>query len=646
MLASQNGAVPSFARALEEVATAVTRPGVEVTDTAALTQSLVDALPVRVYWKDRESRYLGCNQRFANDCGCASPSEVIGRRDDELIWARYADRYRADDVAVMESGEPHLEYEEPVVTVQGERWLQTSKAPLRGADGEIIGVACAYTDLSERKRLEDELAEREAALTERLKELDCLYEVMSLLSLSREPLDLVLAAVADRIPRAMRYPELAGCVIHVVDHDAHSSGFAPLLKRLLASIEVDGQVAGFIEVGYRQPVAPTDDETFLPEERRLIETLAADIGAAVTRRLSLDRLRLLATAIDAAAESIVITDLGGRIEYVNPAFERLTGYSREQAIGLNPRLLKSGEHPDEFYREMWQCLASGQVWRGSFINRRRDGTLFDEDATIAPVRDESGEIAHFVAVKHDVTELRALQREVVQAQKMRAIGQLAAGLSHELNTPAQYVGDNLCFVQQAVAALLDDRPDEVDPDETIEAIGAATAGIAEIARIVNAMRTFAGENGADHCDLNRSVRAVVTIARGQWRACGELELDLADDLPLTVGRPAEVNQALLQLLQNAADAVARRGDGRGWIRVGTRRDGDQAVLTVADSGVGIPESVRERVYEPFFTTKEVGAGAGQGLYVVHRVVTSLGGRVSFDSREGEGTTFEVRLPLQ
>ncbi|MEK6696896.1 MAG: PAS domain S-box protein [Candidatus Deferrimicrobiota bacterium] len=150
------------------------------------------------------------------------------------------------------------------------------------------------------------------------------------------------------------------------------------------------------------------------------------------RRIEEDRNRL-AMAVEQSAEAIVVTDRGGTILYVNPAFERITGYSREEAVGKNPRILHSGKHDESFYREMWGALARGEVWEGHFINRKKDGAIYEEDATISPVRDSSGEIVSFVAVKRDVTRMVSLEKQVRMAQKMESVGTLAGGVAHDFN---------------------------------------------------------------------------------------------------------------------------------------------------------------------------------------------------------------------
>ena len=174
--------------------------------------------------------------------------------------------------------------------------------------------------------------------------------------------------------------------------------------------------------------------------------------------------RRLATAVEQAEEAIMITDLAGTIQYVNPAFEKMTGYSKDEALGKNPRILKSGKQDQEFYRNLWSTVTQGKVWRGRFVNRRKDGTFYREDATISPVRDRSGGIVNFVAVKRDVTQELSLQKQLLQAQKMEAIGTLAGGIAHDFNNLLTVV---MGFSELLLAEKDQEAPGVCRPSENI-----------------------------------------------------------------------------------------------------------------------------------------------------------------------------------
>jgi PAS domain S-box-containing protein len=282
----------------------------------------------------------------------------------------------------------------------------------------------------------------------------------------------------------------------------------------------------------------------------------------------------------------------------------------------------------------------------------------------------------------DNSEKHALDDQLRSAQKMEAIGQLAAGIAHEINTPIQYIGDNTVFVKEswrqiadvvsAAQALRDeagrgevskaamDRFDACSRNADIEyltqevprAIEQTEDGVHRVAKIVGAMKEFShpGLQEKRAVDLNRAIESTITISRNEWKYVAEVRTELDPNLPLVSCLAGEINQVLLNLLVNAAHAIAdvvQRTEGaRGAITISTRQDGDSVEIGVADTGTGIPEQIRDRVFDPFFTTKQVGKGTGQGLMLVHTVVVKKhGGRVWFETEVGKGTTFFVRLPI-
>jgi signal transduction histidine kinase len=281
-----------------------------------------------------------------------------------------------------------------------------------------------------------------------------------------------------------------------------------------------------------------------------------------------------------------------------------------------------------------------------------------------------------------VTEHRLMQSQLVQAQKLESIGQLAAGIAHEINTPIQFVGDNTRFLQDAFSSfaeliaaserllpasetgtvdmgLLDEMraiAEAADIDylreEVPKSIEQSLDGIGRVARIVRALKEFShpDENGKSPADLNRAIESTVTVARNEWKYVAALDLDFDPELPLITCQVGALNQVILNLVVNAAHAigelVSKGTTAKGKITVSTRRENDLVVIRVSDTGAGIPASVRTRVFDPFFTTKPVGKGTGQGLAIAYSVVVEKhGGTIAFESEVGKGTTFIIRIPV-
>ncbi len=533
-------------------------------------------------------------------------------------------------------------------------------------------------------------------------------------------------------------------------------------------------------------------------------TGAATIARDVTqRKREEEQTRLQTAALEAAANAIVIADRHGCINWVNPAFTLLTGYSAQEAIGRNPRILKSGTHPASYYQDLWKTILSGNVWKGEMTNRRKDGTLYTEELTITPVLDADNRVSHFVAIKQDVSErkrteenlrvseeryrelfenagdlvytftldmhitslnrlaektigfsreeairmnvselvdpehwkkieasiqpliaggpptkfemeikakdgrrvtlelnprliyedgkpvgIQGIARDITgrdvaemelrQAQKLESVGRLASGIAHEMNTPIQFVGDNTRFMQASfgdlqalirrsqallaggtlstaeISAEMRQLESQLDCDYLLEEIPKALAqtleGVERVVSIVRAMKEFAHPDTKEMvaADINRALFNTLTVARNELKYVADIETDFGD-LPPVICSIGDVNQVFLNLLVNAAHAIAdvvRETGGKGKIRVHTESEEKMALITISDTGGGIPEAIYERIFDPFFTTKEVGRGTGQGLAIARSVVVDRHkGKLTFTSEMGKGTTFFVRLPI-
>ncbi|MFH1090875.1 MAG: PAS domain S-box protein, partial [Pseudomonadota bacterium] len=371
------------------------------------------------------------------------------------------------------------------------------------------------------------------------------------------------------------------------------------------------------------------------------------------KRAETERERL-ASAIEQAGEMIVITGAEGDIQYVNPAFSAVTGYTREEAVGRNPRILKSGEHDEAFYHALWENITVGETWEGRFVNKKKDGTLYTEEATISPVRDAAGAIVNYVAVKRDITEnLRLheekekLQGQLLQAQKMEAVGRLAGGLAHDFNNMLQVI---LGYTSAAA--------NKVDPESLVQSylleIQKAAQRSADLTRQLLA---FARKQTISPkvLDLNDTVAGMLKML---GRLIGE-DIDLAwlpgHDLWKVKIDPSQIDQLLANLAANARDAIA----GVGKVIIETKNvvldksycadhagflPGQYVRLAVSDDGCGMDKGTLEHLFEPFFTTKGVGEGTGLGLSTIYGIVKQNAGSINVYSEPGTGTTFKIYLP--
>jgi PAS domain S-box-containing protein len=375
------------------------------------------------------------------------------------------------------------------------------------------------------------------------------------------------------------------------------------------------------------------------------------ISTDITERKRAEAIHLrLATAVEQATDTIVITDTDGTIIYVNPAFEKTTGFTRAESIGQNPRMLKSGKQDTVFYRQMWATIQSGKVWTGHFINKRKDGTLCEEDATITPIRNAAGKITNFVAVKRDVTHELQLEAQFRQAQKMEAMGTLAGGIAHDFN--------NILTVIFGYSYMLQH---ETEQNSSVQEKVREILKAADRAKdLVQQILTFSRQHEQQRqvIRLDSVIKEATKFLRASLPANIQIDLNLAADAPAVLADPTQIYQVTLNLATNALHAMeGRQGCLTVKLEAFTPDEPFLAThakfrpirytrLTIADTGHGMEAKTLERIFEPFFTTKPVGKGTGLGLAVVHGIIQSHDGIITVESRVGAGTTFGLYFPAQ
>lgn len=632
-------------------------------------QVIMDAIPNPVYYKDAKGIYLGCNAAFKVFLG-KTTEEIIGFTFQEIMSEGYSRQSIQKDQNILDSGKSDS-YETQLVRADGMvRDILVSKAPFSNSDGTLAGIVGAFVDITEQH-------------------------------------------------------------------------------------EMDAQI------------------------------------------------RKMSRALEQSPATIVITNLDGVIDYVNPKFCQTTGYAAEEAIGKHTRLLKSGEMSTEGYTELWKAISSGQEWRGEFHNKRKDGSLYWEFASISPLCDKDGGVTGYLAVKEDITERKAVEEElkqlfnqvehakreweqtldhlrdfviltdaehrvrrynrllsettgraindlvgmdwrdllsgagfhferfngksgelrheitgriydinvyeiihdnvleghvvsmndttdlrtatqelekayaelreaqlqIFQQEKMASIGQLAAGVAHEINNPMGFISSNLgtlnkyvdrlaefisssdqvlaeCSENPGVKSLKETRKKlKIDYilDDARQLIIESQDGAGRVRRIVQDLKSFSRVDQAESAlvNLNEALETTINIAWNEIKYVATLNRAF-DDIPEILCFPQQLNQVFLNLLINAAHAMEGR---QGAISIRTWSEGTDVLVSVTDTGCGIPEEIRQRIFEPFFTTKEVGKGTGLGLSISYDIVRKHGGEIHVESEIGCGTTFTVRLPV-
>lgn len=358
---------------------------------------------------------------------------------------------------------------------------------------------------------------------------------------------------------------------------------------------------------------------------------------------------LLATAVDQADESIVITDSDATVQYVNPAFERVTGYSRAEIVGKNPRILKSGKQDRVFYEEMWNRLTKGEVWYGQMVNKRKDGSEFQEEASISPIKDARGRITNYVGVKRDITHEVELDSQLRQAHKMEAIGTLASGIAHDFNNLLQAMLGYAVLARRKTAG---DKQVSASLQQVIEAGNRATELVSQI--LAFSRRT---ERRFLPVQLDQVVREAAKLLRPSLPSTIDLRVDIDPKCRAVIGDATEMHQVIMNICTNAYQAMRDTGGvleilvhetSVDAVRASSHpllEEGDYVRVVVVDTGCGMPPETLERVFDPYFTTKEAGEGTGLGMATVRGIVEGGGGAVTIDSVPGEGTTVEVLMPI-
>jgi PAS domain S-box-containing protein len=520
----------------------------------SLLQSLINSIPDLVFYKDRNSRYLGCNYAFEKFTG-RKAEEIIGQTDLAFYPADLAAEFFASDQRVLSSGTPYA-YENWTKNRQGEPVLiETRKTPCYGPDGEVLGVIGIGRDITQH---------------------------------------------------------------HMVENALRKS------------------TSEFVQL------------------------------------------------IDSLSSVLIVLSLDGRVTQWNRRAQRLFGLPSEVATNQLIYGLPIRWNVEAVTNGINKCREkSAPIFLDPMKYTRLDGQEGYLGLSISPMHDSEGPLSGFILLCSDITERKITDERQAQSRKLESIGQLAAGIAHEINTPVQYIGDNTTFLQnsfQELIALLQrydelfsrvkmgeldpaliDELDQARTDADLDylareipvAIQQSLEGVHRVSEIVRAMKEFShpGVKEKTALDINHAIQHTLTVSRNEWKYVAEVETDLDPELPKIICLPGEINQVFLNLIVNAAQAIALQNEngknGKGTIRIQTRKTNDWIEIRVSDTGSGIADNVKPHIFEPFFTTKEVGKGTGQGLAIAYDVIERKhGGSITFETEVGVGTTFIVKLPTE
>ncbi len=614
-------------------------------------RELFEGAPIGVFTTASNGNGIDCNPTMARLLGFESPRQAAEYYDD-VASQHYVSKERREEFLRLLKVNGSVEgFEYEGRAVDGRKlWLCINARQASLLDDGSFKIEGFVTDITERK-----LAE--SAMTESEQKFRKLFE---------------------RAPVCVFTTNSAGRFLNCNPATASIFGFASPEQLIKDTNSIDSQIYvnhlrrieflrlmrenGGVENFEFEAHAPGGLKIWLNMSASLvlrnkdgsftIEGFATDI---TERKLAEAERERLLSAIEQTGEIVLVTGSEGAIEYANPAFERITGYSRKEALGKKPSILKSGTQDDAFYGEMWRALTSGRTWAGRLVNKRKDGTLYTEEATISPVRDDNGEIAHFVAVKHDITEhLRIseekakLEAQYQHAQKLESIGRLAGGVAHDLNNLLSPI---LGYGEMVLEDLDSDSPLKFSVAEIVKAGGRAR-------NLVGQLLAFSRKQVLEFkpVDLNKVLKKFEGLLRSTIRE--DVIFDIVTDAsnPIIMGDSGQLEQVVMNLAVNAQDAMP----GGGKLTIETRvtkldagytaqkqdvEPGDYIMLGVSDTGCGIDQDILDHIFEPFFTTKNKEEGTGLGLATVYGIVKQHGGHIWVYSEPGKGASFKVYFPV-
>ena len=571
--------------------------------------------------------------------------EVLGAPFWEAYWWSYSPQVQDEVREAMEraaAGEVVNWTKAARIKPEGMITVEATFGPLRDEAGAVTRIIGFGVDVTERKRAEEAQRQSEARL----------HEAQRLAKIGSWELDLVNNSLVwseeifrifeiDKEKFGASYEAFLNAV-HPDDRDAVNTAFTDSLEnrtryeichRLLMP---DGRVKWVEE----------SCVSFFDEAGRPLRSLGT-VQDITERKRAEEQLRKLSLAVEQSSNIIIITNTDGIIEYVNPKFTEVTGYSAEEAIGRTPALLGSRLTDKEKYERFWSALLAGQEWHGEFLNRKKNGDVFWCEESIAPIHDSDGQITHFVAVETDITERRKTAEQLQQAQKMETAGRLAGGIAHDFNNLLTIIQGNLELLLEKQTGSPEGRK---LADRALHATGRSAELVSQL--LVFSRQQFLHPQAVDVGTLIGKMKDLLHSTLMEKIA---VKVSMPDDLWHALADPTQLENAIINLALNARDAMPDGGtlsiEAENVEFAPDRLPADFDVapgpfvrIKVADSGTGMPPSVLERAFEPFFTTKDVGRGSGLGLSMVYGFVKQSGGHIEIESAPDRGTAISLHLP--
>ncbi|MCB0191834.1 MAG: PAS domain S-box protein [Anaerolineae bacterium] len=588
------------------------------------------------------------------------PTKVIGKRDDELgafAGIQAIMDLKREVLAAKRGMRREITFENPT----GPSTFDTFAEPLYNAAEELIGLTTIGIDLTEQKQMQAALKESQEKYRHSEQFLRKIYDEaqVSLFVIDVTPdgdFRYVGLNPAHQRLTGLRNEDIAGKYPEAVPGiDAEA---AAQLRSNYARCVVENRPIQYEElfvIRERETWYLTQLSPLWDDNGRVYQLIGSCLNITEQKQAE-DQIRQLSQAVEQSPEAIIITNAQEEIEYVNPAFTTITGYSFAEAKGQNPSFLGSGQTPAEVYDDLHPTVLAGQTYRCEFLNKKKSGELYWVQAVISPIKDDQGRVAHLLSIQEDISERKRFEQEQAkleahlrQSQRLETIGTLAGGIAHDFNNILTPI---IGYTELALTALPENHPIRSDLERVVNAADRAKELVQQI---LSFSRQFEQEKIV--IDLQPLIKEVLTLLRPSLPATIEIRQEIAPNCGPILADPAQFHQVLMNLCTNAYQAMEQTG---GVLTISLAQvawnDLDQALtatltknayacLKVTDTGYGMDTATLDRAFEPFFTTKPPGQGTGLGLSVVHGIVKSYQGAILAHSEMGKGTTFELYFPI-
>jgi PAS domain S-box-containing protein len=650
--------------------TEVTAAQAALRESKEFLDKIVNSLVDPIFVKDTEHRWILLNDAFCKAVG-SSKEELLYTRDDAIFPKEQTGVFWESDNLVLQSGQEHVG-EERVFDRSHEPHTLLIKKAIYIDDKNNKFVVGISRDITEQKEIENQIKRLNSDLDLRVRERTAQLETANQ-ELRREiqerrraeerlrMFEHAMRSIGDAVYIAdddtvlfvnpafcemygYSYEEIQGHPLEVLWLRKESDSNHETIKQKALEDGWKGDLIHRRKDGSEFPVFLSASLIQDNEESAL--KWIGIIRDITEQRAVAQELNILSQAVEQSPVSILISDLSGKIQYVNSRFCEVTGYAKEEAIGKNPRILKSGETKMEEYDKLWKMIGSGGAWSGTLRNRRKSGDLYWDSTIIFPIKNIDSCVTHYIAMKEDITEKIKLEAQVRRSQRLEVIGTLAGGIAHDLNNV-------LSPILMAVQLL---RIKMVDP-KGLNLLTTLEATVNRGADIVKQVLSFARGVEGDRILIQPKhlLREVQEIMHETFPRLVEIKSDIPKDLWPVIGDATQLHQVFMNLCVNARDAMPHGGtlrvkaenielnEKQASLHLGAQ-SGPYVLISVSDTGIGIPQNHLDKIFDPFFTTKEIGKGTGLGLSTVTTIVKSHKGFLTVYSEIDRGTEFKIYIP--